>query len=812
MDMAPGAQLYCLKVGDETDLENAAAYLRTNGIRIANMSLSYWGESYYDDTGPINTVINTSHDTDGVFWSVAAGNYAKSHWRGTWSDPDGDNRLNFSPTTNAITLQSFEASGGRTVGVVLNWNQYGNSVTDLDLYVLDKSGNTVASSTNPQNGPQEPLEELSLQYDSSKAPYRLVVVHASGPTAGLDLTLLATSNVSFDFKVPTSSLGDPADAHGATTIGAIPESSYAISDPSLETFSSQGPTTDGRNKPDFCAPDDTADYVYGLGTSLALFRAGQWGLGGPNTGFSGTSASAPVVAGGAALLLQQTPSLTAAGLVNAFLNLALPISPGSISPSPLCGGGKFLVDPLTGTAPVSNLQNMFSFGWPGTIPLYGDWNGDGVATAGVFDPASATWYLRNEPGAGNPDLVFQFGPPGSIPVVGDWNGKGTTTVGVFVPSTAQWYLRYNNSSGAPDLAFQYGFPGALPVVGDWKGDKIDKVGVYYPPSGQWLLRNSPGGGPADLVFSFGYAGTQPLVGDWISRGKDGVGIFDPSSGTFLLRITPDSGAPDNTFTVSGAKGLIALAIPPSSPDLAGIAASAMSVSKGAEVGLFDRRTGDWMLQYGHASNSPVATFEYGGAGMVPVYGDWNGDGVATAGAFDPTTATWYLRNTPGPGAAEVVFQFGPVGGIPVVGDWDGDGTTTVGVFSPATSDWYLRNGNSAGSPDLVFHYGWAGVTPVVGNWTGGRVDGVGVYDSATGLWLLRNSPSGGSPDLLFSYGFPGTQPIVGDWSASGHAGIGLYDSASGVFWLRNSASSGMPDLTTSIGGGTTGRTPVVWQP
>src|SRR5215831_8234820 len=170
MDMAPGAQLYCLKVSDETDLENAAAYLRTNGIRIANMSLSFWGESYYDDTGPINTVINSSHDTDGVFWSVAAGNYAKSHWRGAWSDPDGDNRLNFSPTANAITLKSFAASDGRTVGVFLNWNQYGNSVTDLDLYVLDKSGNTVASSTNPQNGPQEPLEELSFQYDSSKAP------------------------------------------------------------------------------------------------------------------------------------------------------------------------------------------------------------------------------------------------------------------------------------------------------------------------------------------------------------------------------------------------------------------------------------------------------------------------------------------------------------------------------------------------------------------------------------------------------------------------------------------------------------------
>jgi hypothetical protein len=807
VDMAPGVQLYCLRVGDEADLENAAAYLRTNGIRVANLSLGWFGQSYYDDTGPFNTVINASHDTDGVFWSVSAGNSAKSHWRGTWSDPDGDERLNFSPTANAITLGSFNSAAARTVGITLNWNQYGNSLTDLDLYVVDKSGNTVASSTNPQTGAQEPLEQLSFLYDSSKAPYRVVVVHAAGPTAGLDVTLFGTENVSFDFAVPGSSLADPADAHGATTIGAIPETSYAIANPAIESFSSQGPTNDGRTKPDFCAPDNTANYVYGLGTAFAAFDSGQWSLGPANKDFRGTSASAPVVAGGAALLLQQTPSLTASQLVSAFVNQALAISPPS-----LCGNGKFLVDPVTGPAPVSIPQNMFSFGWPGAIPLYGDWNGDGVATAGVFDPTTATWYLRNEPGPGSPDLVFQFGPAGSIPVVGDWTGKGTTTVGVFVPSTAHWYLRYSNSSGAPDLAFQYGFPGGLPVVGDWKGDKVDTVGVYYPPSGLWLLRNSPGGGPADLVFSFGYAGTKPLVGDWLSTRKDGIGLFDPSSGTLLLRSTPDTGPADFTSSSRGLKGMTLIAIPPSSPDLAGIAASAMSIAKGAQVGLFDSPTGQWTLQYGHASDSPVASFAYGGAGMVPVYGDWNGDGVATVGAFDPSTATWYLRNTPGPGPAEVVFQFGTAGSIPVVGDWNGDGATTVGVFVPSSAEWYLRNSNSAGTPDLAFHYGWSGVMPIVGNWTGGRVDGVGVYDASTGRWLLRNSPGGGSPDLVFSYGNPGTQPVVGDWNASGHAGIGVYDASSGVFWLRNVASAGMPDLTTSIGGGMTGRTAIVWQP
>src|SRR5262249_1754361 len=49
-------------------------------------------------------------------------------------------------------------------------------------------------------------------------------------------------------------------------------------------------------------------------------------------------------------------------------------------------------------------------------------------TPGVFDPASATWYLRNQNSAGAPDAgKFQYGGHAWIPVVGDWDGDGKTT-------------------------------------------------------------------------------------------------------------------------------------------------------------------------------------------------------------------------------------------------------------------------------------------------------------------------------------------------------------------------------------------------
>src|SRR5207253_3196320 len=91
-------------------------------------------------------------------------------------------------------------------------------------------------------------------------------------------------------------------------------------------------------------------------------------------------------------------------------------------------------------------------------------------TAGMFDPTTATWYLRNRNAAGSPGAgPFTYGLPGWVPVAGDWNGDGTTTLGVVDPGSMTWYLRNENSAGTPDAAppFAYGLPGWKPVAGDW---------------------------------------------------------------------------------------------------------------------------------------------------------------------------------------------------------------------------------------------------------------------------------------------------------------------------------------------------------
>jgi hypothetical protein len=153
--------------------------------------------------------------------------------------------------------------------------------------------------------------------------------------------------------------------------------------------------------------------------------------------------------------------------------------------------------------------------------VVGDWTGSGHTGIGVFDPATGTWYLRNEASPGSPDAgVFAYGGVGWVPVVGDWDGNGTTTVGVVNPNWAngnlQWFLRNSNTAGAPDITpFAYGLSGWKPVTGDWTGQGSTTIGVVDPSTNTWYLRNSNTAGTPDFTpFAYGGAGWAPVTGSW----------------------------------------------------------------------------------------------------------------------------------------------------------------------------------------------------------------------------------------------------------------------------------------------------------
>jgi uncharacterized delta-60 repeat protein len=200
-------------------------------------------------------------------------------------------------------------------------------------------------------------------------------------------------------------------------------------------------------------------------------------------------------------------------------------------------------------------DRTFGYGMPGSDwrPLAGDWDGNGSDTVGFYDASSSLFYLRNANSTGFADRAFGFGEPGRgwTPVAGDWNGDGVDTIGLYDPSSSVFYLRNANDTGMADATFGFGEPkgGWTPIVGDWDGDRIDTIGLYDPNASVFYLRNSNGMGMADLTFGFGEprGGWRPVAGDWDGNGRDSVGLFVPSASVFYLRNALDAGFADLAF-------------------------------------------------------------------------------------------------------------------------------------------------------------------------------------------------------------------------------------------------------------------------
>jgi hypothetical protein len=168
----------------------------------------------------------------------------------------------------------------------------------------------------------------------------------------------------------------------------------------------------------------------------------------------------------------------------------------------------------------------------GGVRVLGDWNGDGVQTAGVF--TAGEWQLSNQvEHTPSPVVGAVFGGLGDVPVTGDWNGDGTTDLGVVRGS--EWILALAplpaDGSAPPvwrDLSFGDGT--GDPVAGDWDGDGRDGIGIFH--DGGWVLAESVDPLSARATVSYGAPGDLPVVGDWNGDGRDGIGTL--RDGTWFL--------------------------------------------------------------------------------------------------------------------------------------------------------------------------------------------------------------------------------------------------------------------------------------
>ncbi|MEO7571638.1 MAG: S8 family serine peptidase [Acidimicrobiales bacterium] len=346
-DMAPGAKLHLICLDTDADMAGAGETIVSQGIRIANMSggflLTGRGDGSGDGLTPAGVVRSTR--LQGVLWTVSSGNLGNNHLDVVSTDRDGDLEMEFdggaaSPSfIDESEFQTFAVAGGGGMGTIsLKWDAWPLTTQDYDLFLWDLSANPpveIAASTIEQSPAGfAPVEEATVTNTTgSTRLYGAEIFRFDGSgTPRFDLFLSGDADFATGGgrTTTTASTTEPASSPFAMAVGAACHTTGA-----LEVYSGQGPTIDGRIKPDITGPDGVSSSIFGNGSACT-----------GDSGFYGTSASAPHVAGAAAVYLAANPALDIAELQRLLEVRAA--DAGAAGRDPAFGAGNLaLRDPVT---------------------------------------------------------------------------------------------------------------------------------------------------------------------------------------------------------------------------------------------------------------------------------------------------------------------------------------------------------------------------------------------------------------------------------------------------------------------------------
>lgn len=296
-DIAPGSQPHFRSAFLDYGSENMIGLINdlySEGCKIIVDDVYYIDDPMFQD-GALATSISGKISSQGVTYISAAGNDGNSMWTGEMNV--GIDSLHYwgeDSNTDYDVRNEINLTTGDSIILVLQWDDnWDNAENDYDLYLVSPADTLCGNGGRTVQGylyHQKPMEILGYRVETT-GTYKILVKYVSGGTTQ-DMKLLADKKeLEYTYSsIHETSQNEQIYGHNAAA-GVISVAAFSANDTtSIEDYSSRGPTIIKPSTINEIRETPVISATASVATSVPGFEY-----------FAGTSASAPHIAGIAAL-------------------------------------------------------------------------------------------------------------------------------------------------------------------------------------------------------------------------------------------------------------------------------------------------------------------------------------------------------------------------------------------------------------------------------------------------------------------------------------------------------------------------------